>query len=338
VQFEFLFDRERTTTPDAPQREANQREEWLRVGVRQLRLRLVRHPRARRYVLRLRSDGIARVTIPRRGSWLEGRRFANRNIRWLEKQLLRQANRSFAAKEWTTGTEILFRGEKVRLELVANPGQLPRPLSMPPHREMPKLQTANAISAQDQGLPSNNPEGIASFSPGLRRWQVQLGPSYPGFGTPEVPNPERVAPLALPQEWQVRFGNELLLISCKLTLQTSKHLDLRPCVERHLRELATHELPLRVAELAKEHQFEVRRVSVRNQRSRWGSCSRRGTISLNWRLVQTPIYVRDYIILHELAHLKEMNHSKRFWREVARLCPEFVKAEQWLKEHPDLFK
>ena len=62
----------------------------------------------------------------------------------------------------------------------------------------------------------------------------------------------------------------------------------------------------------------------------------RGTISLNWRLVQTPAFVRDYIALHELAHLKEMNHSRRFWREVARLCPEFKQAEQWLKEHSSL--
>jgi len=53
----------------------------------------------------------------------------------------------------------------------------------------------------------------------------------------------------------------------------------------------------------------VRRVTVRNQRSRWGSCSRRGTVSLNWRLLQTPAFVRDYVILHELAHLREMNHS-----------------------------
>jgi predicted metal-dependent hydrolase len=109
-------------------------------------------------------------------------------------------------------------------------------------------------------------------------------------------------------------------------------------VEKHLCKLAAQELPVRVAELAREHRFVVRRVSVRNQRSRWGSCSRHGTISLNWRLVQTPIFVRDYIILHELAHLKEMNHSRRFWREVARLCPDFARAEHWLKEHSDLFK
>src|SRR2546430_242181 len=86
------------------------------------------------------------------------------------------------------------------------------------------------------------------------------------------------------------------------------------------------------ARVASAHGFSVRRVTVRNQRSRWGSCSVRGTISLNWRLVQTPVFVRDYIVLHELAHLKEMNHSRRYWREVARLCPEFEQAERWLKQ------
>src|SRR5580765_1430672 len=108
---------------------------------------------------------------------------------------------------------------------------------------------------------------------------------------------------------------------------------MRPQVQSFLWGLAARELPARVFELAAGHRVHVSRVTVRNQRSRWGSCSRRGTISLNWRLVQTPLFVRDYIILHELAHLKEMNHSRRFWNEVERLCPEFEKAEKWLKEY-----
>lgn len=252
MQFEFLFDRERTVQPG---------EDWLRVGLQRVPLRFVRHPRARRYVLRLCPDGIARVTIPRRGSWAEGKRFANRNIRWLEKQLLRQASRPITAKEWTPGTEILFRGENARLDLNVSP-----------------------------------------------------------------------------QGCEVRFGDQVVpfrqLATCNLQLATN----LRPAVEKHLWALAVKELPARVVELAREHQFVVRRVSVRNQRSRWGSCSRYGTISLNWRLIQTPPFVRDYIILHELAHLKEMNHSRRFWREVARLCPDFARAERWLKEHSDLFR
>jgi hypothetical protein len=107
--------------------------------------------------------------------------------------------------------------------------------------------------------------------------------------------------------------------------------DLRPAIERHLRALAARELPVRVLELAAPHQLPVQRVTVRNQRSRWGSCSRHGTISLNWRLVQVPPWVRDYIIFHELAHLRHLNHSDRFWSEVARLCPSYPLAEKWLK-------
>jgi predicted metal-dependent hydrolase len=127
----------------------------------------------------------------------------------------------------------------------------------------------------------------------------------------------------------VCFGGEAVPV-------TDAASDLRPAIERHLRNLAAQELPARVFELAAPHRLPVQRVMVRNQRSRWGSCSRRGTISLNWRLVQTPIFVRDYLVLHELAHLREMNHSRRFWSEVERLCPTFREAERWLKQHSSL--
>jgi hypothetical protein len=102
--------------------------------------------------------------------------------------------------------------------------------------------------------------------------------------------------------------------------------------------LAAKELPPRVLEFATLHQLPVRRISVRNQRSRWGSCSRRGTISLNWRLIQTPAFVRDYILIHEIMHLREMNHSSRFWREVERAFPDYKTAERWLKQHSSLLK
>ena len=114
--------------------------------------------------------------------------------------------------------------------------------------------------------------------------------------------------------------------------------DLRPVIEKHLRQLATRELPPRVREFSAQHQIAVTRITVRNQKSRWGSCSRRGTISLNWRLIQTPDFVRDYIILHELAHRRHMNHSVRFWSEVERLCPDFRTAERWLKTHRDFLR
>ncbi len=114
--------------------------------------------------------------------------------------------------------------------------------------------------------------------------------------------------------------------------------DLRPTIERHLWRLAARELPPRVFELATLHGLTVGRVTVRNQRSRWGSCSRRGTISLNWRIIQAPVFVRDYLILHELMHLRHMNHSVRFWQAVQAVCPDYEVAEDWLKRHASLLR
>jgi hypothetical protein len=102
-------------------------------------------------------------------------------------------------------------------------------------------------------------------------------------------------------------------------------------VESALRRQAARELPQRLAELARLHGFTVMAVSIRNQRTRWGSCSPTGRISLNWRLVQVPPDVRDYVLLHELTHLRHLNHSARFWRELARVCPGHAEARRWLR-------
>ena len=107
----------------------------------------------------------------------------------------------------------------------------------------------------------------------------------------------------------------------------------RSCVENHFRELAARELPARCEALAAQTHTRIARVSVRNQRSRWGACSSRGVITLNWRLVQMPPSVSDYILLHELMHMRQPNHSRRFWREVASVCPEWREAERWLRKH-----
>jgi predicted metal-dependent hydrolase len=109
--------------------------------------------------------------------------------------------------------------------------------------------------------------------------------------------------------------------------------DLRPTLEAHFARRAKVELPARAWELAAVTGVEVKLVTVRNQRSRWGSCSANGTISLNWRLVQTPDFVRDYIIYHELMHLREMNHSARFWARVEEVCPGWRDAERWIKRN-----
>ena len=243
MQIEFVFDRFFRRQPVG---------HFLMLRTGRIGLRFARHPRARRYVLRLCRDGMARVTIPRGGSTAQARAFAERNSGWLEKQLLKAPPSAHGSKDWSAGTQILFRGEHVTLRELYETG-----------------------------------------------------------------------------ERTICFGNELVRLR-----NANDHI--RPAVERHLWKLAARELPDLVFRLAAINGLRAVRVTVRNQRSRWGSCSRKGTISLNWRLIQTPEFVRDYIILHELAHLREMNHSRRFWNEVAGLCPEYRRAEEWLKRNAAL--
>ncbi len=108
--------------------------------------------------------------------------------------------------------------------------------------------------------------------------------------------------------------------------------DERQKVDRELIVRARRELPPRLLELASAHGLTVSRISIRNQRWRWGSCSRSGHICLNWRLVTMPDDVRDYVLIHELMHLKRMDHSPKFWKLVAEACPQYQDARRWLRK------
>lgn len=77
----------------------------------------------------------------------------------------------------------------------------------------------------------------------------------------------------------------------------------------------------------------ARKLTIRDTRSRWGSCSSAGALSFSWRLILAPPFVLDYLAAHEVAHLQELNHSERFWRILRELCPATDEAERWLKRH-----
>ena len=110
-------------------------------------------------------------------------------------------------------------------------------------------------------------------------------------------------------------------------------LDTRAVSEAEAR-TATRELARMVAEEeAPALGVEVARIQVRDQRTRWGSCSTRGTLSFNWRLALAPHAVLDYVVVHELCHLREPNHSPRFWRLVESRRPSFREQRAWLREH-----
>ena len=124
----------------------------------------------------------------------------------------------------------------------------------------------------------------------------------------------------------IRFGDQSFKLS-------DLPEDLQFSIERHLRKVSALELRTRTSELASFHGIRIEKIRIGAQRSRWGSCSSTGTISLNWRLIQTPLFVRDYIILHELVHRIHMNHSSSFWETIDFVCPNYLEAEHWLKSN-----
>jgi len=106
----------------------------------------------------------------------------------------------------------------------------------------------------------------------------------------------------------------------------------RQLLERWYREQAGALLPRRMAPLAQALGVRPAGVTVRAQRTRWGSCSSRGTISLNWRLLLLPSRLADYVLAHELAHLREMNHSPAFWSLVAVVIPDYRTRRRELEQ------
>ena len=101
-------------------------------------------------------------------------------------------------------------------------------------------------------------------------------------------------------------------------------------VSDYLRREAGRELEIASLKFAAALGVAIRRVVVRDQSSRWGSCSTGGVLSFSWRLILAPGEVLDYLAAHEVAHLVEMNHSARFWRVVAKICPDHERAKAWL--------
>jgi hypothetical protein len=104
-------------------------------------------------------------------------------------------------------------------------------------------------------------------------------------------------------------------------------------VRDYLAQLAGREFSRRARFFAARIGKKVARITVRDTRSRWGSCSAKATLSFSWRLILAPESVIDYVVAHEVAHLAEMNHSPRFWRVVASLVPDHAAPRAWLKRH-----
>ena len=213
--------------------------------------KLVRHARARQYVLRVLADGTPRVTIPRWGSKREALAFLEAQRDWVARQRAAQVARTQGrpSRDWRDGHELLLGGSAIPL----------------------RRGSAARAGVVEQ-------DGVLVVTP------------------------------------RSRDGD-----------------DLRPVASAWLLVRARRVLPPRLMALAAQFDLAVTQVSVRNQRARWGSCASGGRISLNWRLIQTPDAVRDYVLIHELMHLRQPNHSPRFGAEVEAVCPDYAQARAWLR-------
>lgn len=102
---------------------------------------------------------------------------------------------------------------------------------------------------------------------------------------------------------------------------------------KELADQAVEYIPKRVKYYAEKENFVYNKITIKNLVSRWGSCSTKGNLNFNCLLMLTPDYVIDYIVVHELCHLREMNHSEKFWAEVEKIMPDYRRAELWLKQN-----
>lgn len=111
----------------------------------------------------------------------------------------------------------------------------------------------------------------------------------------------------------------------------------RTAVTGWLRNYARITLGEKVRHFGIQMQISVNRIAIKEQKTRWGSCSSLGNLNFNWKLVLMPERIQDYVVVHELAHRKQMNHSDAFWQEVAKVLPDYEERRKWLREHESEF-
>lgn len=125
-------------------------------------------------------------------------------------------------------------------------------------------------------------------------------------------------------------------LDLKAPFNLSKNLDLEKKHYLKYREKARLIIEKRTAEINECYGFKYKKISIRNQKTRWGSCSKAGNLNFNYRLIFLSSLELDYVIAHELCHLKEFNHSVKFWQQVAIFCPEYKDIRKKLKTVPEL--
>ena len=128
---------------------------------------------------------------------------------------------------------------------------------------------------------------------------------------------------------QLNYNKEEIIISMNKNI---KEEELRSFVKVWYKKIAKNYLINLTAELARKNNFEINNVRVKDVKTRWGSCSSKRNINLNYKIIMAPKEVIEYVIIHELCHLKQMNHSEKFWKEVSNILPNYKMQLEHLKK------
>ena len=132
---------------------------------------------------------------------------------------------------------------------------------------------------------------------------------------------------------EVLLVDQQLVVSLPDPVAGAARAEIRLAIQGFYRRQAQDFLPQRATALAEKHGFKFARVRIKNQKTRWGSCSAKRNINLNMRLMMAPDDAIDYVIIHELCHLRELNHSPAFWALVESCCPDYRDWKNWFKQH-----
>ena len=175
-----------------------------------------------------------------------------------------------------------------------------------------------------------------------KRWILdklaKYGKGHPLAAEKEIKNGDFIPYLGrhmkVVERYDPRMADSVKLEKNRLLFNLgSRNSRLNLVVERWYRQQAEILIKKRAAEVCPRLGVTYGRLTIRGAKTRWGSCSRKRNLNFNWKLMMAPEAVIDYVIIHELAHLKEMNHSKNFWKLVAEHCPQWRKHRQWLNDH-----
>jgi predicted metal-dependent hydrolase len=130
-------------------------------------------------------------------------------------------------------------------------------------------------------------------------------------------------------EDSIRIEKDKLILNLNLSTSVSE----RSVLERWLRQEAAQLIESKSHNWSQKIGVKFNKITVRDQKTRWASCSLKGNLSFNWRLIMAPEVVVDYVVVHELCHLHEMNHSRRFWAWVAKFSPDWKERRKWIDSH-----